>query len=66
MQFTRRTRVTQSSGNRFEDRQLSKRHMHNGVSSIYLISTNVQQAAAMSRDVVKSLQQPEANEVAWL
>ncbi len=31
-----------------------------------LISTNVQQAAAMSRDVVKSLQQPEANEVAWL
>ncbi len=32
----------------------------------YLISTNVQQAAAMSRDVVKSLQQPEANEVAWL
>ncbi len=32
----------------------------------FLISTNVQQAAAMSRDVVKSLQQPEANEVAWL
>ncbi len=41
-------------------------HFLGSKANLFLISTNVQQAAAMSRDVVKSLQQPEANEVAWL